>query len=161
MKKIEESIIINRSPEEVFAFIDDRTNDPKWMESVLESEWVDSGETTELGRQGRFVMKAMGRREFTDEVTEYEPGRLVAHRFVSDSMAFHAACIAEPDESGERCRVTVTYKPERLPGGVLGRLMAPLTLRMVRRNYRADLARLKDILETEVEAGQSEGAERV
>ncbi len=43
-------------------------------------------------------------------------------------------------------------EPERLPGGVLGRMMAPLTSRIVRRNYRADLARLKDILEAEVEA---------
>jgi hypothetical protein len=45
------------------------------------------------------------------------------------------------------------YEPERLPGGVVGKLMAPLTARIVRRNFRADLARLKDILEAEAEAG--------
>lgn len=144
---VEESIIINRSPEEVFAFTDDRTNDPKWMKSVVESEWLDSGTTTSLGRRGRFVMKAPGRREFVDEVTEYEPGRVVAHRFVSDPMVFHAGCIAEP--AGDGCRATVTYEPERLPRGVLGRMMVPLILRMVRRNYRADLVRLKDILEAQ------------
>jgi hypothetical protein len=60
-------------------------------------------------------------------------------------MEIHTACIAEPAGSG--CRATVVYEPQRLPGGVLGRLTAPLTARIVRRNFRADLARLKDILE--------------
>lgn len=148
--KVEESILIHRSPEEEFAFFDDRTNDRRWMASVVESEWFDPAAPTGVGRRGRMVMEAMGRREFADEVTEYEPGRLVAHRSVSGPMVIHTACIAEP--AGEGCRVTVTYNPERLPGGVLGRMMAPLTSRIVRRNYRADLARLKDILEAEAEA---------
>jgi hypothetical protein len=45
----------------------------------------------------------------------------------------------------------VLYEPERLPGGVVGRLTAPLTARIVRRTVRGDLARLKDILEAEAE----------
>jgi hypothetical protein len=45
----------------------------------------------------------------------------------------------------------VLYEPERLPGGVVGRLTAPLTARIVRRTFRADLARLKDILEAAAE----------
>jgi hypothetical protein len=32
--RVEESIIIDRSAEEVFAFISDRANDPVWMASV-------------------------------------------------------------------------------------------------------------------------------
>lgn len=148
--KVEESIVIHRSPEEVFAFFNNRANDERWMASVVESEWHDPAAPTGVGRRGRMVMNAMGRREFIDEVTEYEPGRLVAHRSVSGPMVIHTACIAEP--AGEGCRVTVTYEPERLPGGVFGRMMAPLTSRIVRRNYRADLVRLKDIVETEASA---------
>jgi hypothetical protein len=34
---------------------------------------------------------------------------------------------------------------------VVGRLLASLTARMIRRNFRADLARLKDVLEAEAE----------
>jgi hypothetical protein len=33
-------------------------------------------------------------------------------------------------------------------------MIAPLTAGIVRRNFRADLARLKDILETETKAAQ-------
>jgi uncharacterized membrane protein len=145
--KVEESITINRSPEDVFAFFNVRENDIRWMASVIESEWLDPAAPTGVGRRGRMLMDAMGRREFIDEVTEFEPGRRVAHRSVSDSMVFHSACVAEPE--GESCRVTFTYTPERLPGGLFGRITAPFTSMVVRRNYRADLARLKDLLETE------------
>jgi hypothetical protein len=45
-------------------------------------------------------------------------------------------------------RVEESIFPRRLPGGAVG-MMAPLTARIVRRNFRADLARLKGILEAE------------
>lgn len=44
--KVEESILINRSPEDVFRFFDERANDNRWMASVIESEWVDPAEVT-------------------------------------------------------------------------------------------------------------------
>jgi uncharacterized membrane protein len=86
------------------------------------------------------------------EVSEYEPGRRIAHRSVAGPMEIHTACIAEPEGNG--CRATVLYASQRLPGGVVGRLTAPLTARIVRRNFRADLARLEDILETQTKAAQ-------
>ena len=147
--RVEESVIIDRSPEEVFGFISVRSNDPVWMASVSESEWLDPAAPMAVGRRGRMVMQAMGRREFLDEVTEYEPGRRIAHRSVAGAMVIHTACLAEPAASG--CRASVLYEPERLPGGVLGRLTAPVTARIVRRSFRADLARLKNILEAEAE----------
>jgi uncharacterized membrane protein len=150
--RVEESIVIDRPAGEVFAFLSVRTNDPVWMASVSESEWLDPVAPMAVGRRGRMVMQAMGRREFLDEVTEYEPGRRIAHRSVAGAMAIRTACIAEPAGSG--CRASVLYEPERLPGGVLGRLTAPLTARIVRRSFRADLARLKDILEAEARAAR-------
>jgi uncharacterized membrane protein len=145
--RVEESIIIDRPPEAVFEFISVRSNDPMWMASVTESEWLDPAAPMEVGRRGRMVMNAMGRREFLDEVTEYEPGRRIAHRSVAGPMQIRTACIAE--SAGTGCRATVLYEPLRLPGGLLGRMTSPLTARIVRRNFRTDLARLKDILEAE------------
>jgi uncharacterized membrane protein len=147
--KVRESITIRRPPSDVFAFFDERLNDKRWMAAVIESEWVDKEGPTRLGRRGRMVMNAMGRREFADEVIEYEPGRLVAHRSVSDSMIVITACIAEPDEEGSL--VTMTFEAERMPGGPFGKLIEPLAARAVRRNYRADMARLKAILEDPAE----------
>ena len=44
--KIEESIIINRRPEDVFAFLEVRSNDATWMAAVVESEWLDGQRRT-------------------------------------------------------------------------------------------------------------------
>jgi uncharacterized membrane protein len=147
--RVEESIVIDRPAEEVFGFLSVRANDPVWMASVTESEWLDPAEPMGVGRRGRMVMQAMGRREFLDEVTEYEPGRRIAHRSVAGPMVIHTACLAEP--TGSSCRASVLYEPERVPGGVVGRLTAPLTARMLRRTFRADLARLKEILEAQAD----------
>ena len=147
--RVEESIVIDRPAEEVFGFLSVRANDPVWMASVTESEWLDPAAPMGAGRRGRMVMQAMGRREFLDEVTEYEPGRRIAHRSVAGPMVIHTACLAEP--TGSSCRASVLYEPERVPGGVVGRLIAPLTARIVRRTFRADLARLKDILEAQAD----------
>lgn len=145
--RVEESLVIERSPEEVFAFFDDRANDARWLSSVTESQWLDTQETTRVGRRGRSVMDVMGRREFVDVVTRYVPGRLVEHRQVSGPVVMDTACIAEPHGTG--CRVTVTYEPKRFPGGAVGWLAAPFALSTVRRMYRGDLARLKELLEAE------------
>jgi uncharacterized membrane protein len=145
--RVEESIVIDRSPDEVFGFFEVRANDKRWMASVIESEWVDPAASTGVGRRGQMVMNVLGRREFVDEVIEYEPGRRVAHRSVSGKMVLRTACMAEP--AGEASRVTVTYEPERLPGGIFGRIAAPLMAAVVRRNFKADLSRLKTILEAE------------
>jgi uncharacterized membrane protein len=145
--RVEESIFIDSPPEAVFGFLSVRSNDPVWMASLTESEWLDPAAPMGVGRRGRMVMKAMGRREFLDAVTEYEPGRRIAHHSVAGAMEIRTACIAEP--AGTGCRATVLYEPLRLRGGAVGRLTSPLTARIIRRNFRADLARLKDLLEAE------------
>ena len=149
--KIEENITINRRPEDVFAFLEVRSNDSTWMASVVESEWLD-GTTTDLpapigvGRRGRMLLKLPGRQaEFIDEVTEYEPGKRIAHRTVTGPIPLNTACICEP--AGDGCRATVMGAAERLPGGMLGRAAAPLVTMVMRRGFKADLVRLKKILE--------------
>jgi uncharacterized membrane protein len=151
--KIQESIIINRASEDVFAFLAIRKNDPLWMTSVIESEWLDpaprdSGASMRVGRRGRMVMKNMGRRsEYIDEVTEYEPGRRIAHRTVEGPMKLNTACHTEPASGG--CRATVVAQADRFAGGPLGKLADPILATIMRRGFRADLARLKNILEAE------------
>jgi len=116
--RVEESIFIDRPPEAVFGFLSVRSNDPVWMASVTESEWLDPAAPMGVGRRGRMVMNTMGPREFLDEVTEYEPGRRIAHRSVAGPMAIRTACIAEP--AGTGCRATVLYEapaPSRRGGG--------------------------------------------
>ena len=119
--KIEESVIIHRPPEDVFAFLAIRSNDAVWMASVVESAWLDAdaghpAAAIGVGRRGRMIMKVPGRRaEFIDEVTEYEPGRRIAHRTVEGPIPLRIACICEP--AGDACRATVVGEVDRLPLG--------------------------------------------
>jgi uncharacterized membrane protein len=154
--KIEESVIIHRRSEDVFAFLEVRSNDAAWMAAVMESEWLEStapdlAAPIRIGRRGRMVMKLPGRQaEFIDEVTEYESGKRIAHRTVNGPIPLNTACICEP--AGDGCRTTVVGATERLPGGLFGRIAAPLVATVIRRGFKADLARLKKILESEVQA---------
>ncbi|MGH2750012.1 MAG: SRPBCC family protein [Actinomycetota bacterium] len=151
--KVEESIIINRSPEAVFAFLADREHDSVWMASVVESEWLkpDAGDTdspTTVGRRGRMVMKNMGRRlKYVDEVTDYEPGRRIAHKTVEGPIKLNTACLTEP--AGNGCRATVVAETDSFVGGSLGKVANPIVARIVGRGFRADLTKLKGILEAE------------
>jgi uncharacterized membrane protein len=154
MKRIEESIFISRPCEEVFEYLATRANDPSWMVSVLESQWLDANDdphapsSTTVGRRGRMVMKIMGRLvEFTDEVTEYEPGRRIAHRTVEGTFPLSTACICSP--AGDGCHATVVGEADRLVGGPLGHLIERFVAWSIRNGFRADLAKLKQILETE------------
>jgi hypothetical protein len=91
------------------------------------------------------IMKLPGRRaEIIDEVTEYEPGRRIAHRTISGPIPLETACMCEP--AGDSCRATVVGVA-KLPGGVVGRLADPLVAGVIRRGFKTDLARLKRLLE--------------
>jgi hypothetical protein len=106
LMKVEESIIINRSRKMCSHSWRPVPNDPVWMESVVESVWLvpvssDTEAPIEWGRRGRIVMKSMGRRlECIDEVIDYLPGKLIAHRTVEGPINLNTACITEPVGDG-------------------------------------------------------------
>jgi uncharacterized membrane protein len=144
--RVEESTIIHRSPEEVFTFLENRANDTAWMAAVMQSEWLDSGGTPRVGRRGRMVLKILGRRAtYIDEVMDYVPGRRIAHRTIEGPLPLITACICEPAERG--CLTTVLGQLDRIPGGWVGRLAAPFVARIIQQGFKADLGRLKALLE--------------
>jgi len=151
MMRVEESIIIERSPGEVFEFLARRSNDAVWMGSVVESDWLDHDAPLGVGRRGRMVQKILGRRsEYIDEVTAYEPGRRVAHRTVEGPIDLNTACLTDP--VGDGTRVTVVAETDNFVDGMFGRLANPLVARLVRRSFKADLAKLRGILQSQPEA---------
>jgi uncharacterized membrane protein len=143
--RVAESIVINRSPDDVFEFLAARQNDALWMSAVLESEWLDPTGPVAPGRRGRMAMKMFGRRvEYVDEVTAYEPGSQIAHRTIEGPFELSTACLCDPADGG--CRTTVIAEAERMLGP-LGRFLDPLMARLLSRGFKADLAKLKEILE--------------
>jgi hypothetical protein len=82
------------------------------------------------------------------EVTELEPGARFGYRPVSGPLRTHNVYVFEPDADG----TLVTLTDEIELGGIF-RLLEPMMGRMVRRQYAANLGRLKAVLEAQPAKG--------
>ena len=138
--RVDGSIVINRTPDEVFAYATDPAHTPEWQSSALETS-VDG--PVQAGASGKEVRKFLGRRmESTMKIEAFEPPRRFALQVTSGPVPFHVEQTVEPDGTGSRVSVTI----EGEPGGFF-KLADPLVERAVRRELEGNLATLKDILE--------------
>jgi uncharacterized protein YndB with AHSA1/START domain len=138
--RVEGTIVVNRPPEEVFAYATDPANVSEWQSSALEAS-VDG--PLQAGASGKEVRKFLGRRmESTIRIEAYEPPRRFAIQVTSGPVPFHVEQTVEPEGTGSRISVVI----EGEPGGFF-KLAEPLVERAVRREIEGNLATLKDILE--------------
>jgi hypothetical protein len=93
------------------------------------------------------VMKSMGRRiEYIDEVTDFVSGKRIAHRTVEGPISLTTACITETE--GDGCRTTVMVEADAFLSGRFGKLGNFIVAGLVRRGFKADLIKLRGILES-------------
>ena len=143
MVKLEISTVINRPVEEVFAFLSIPENDPKWISSSNDVKKTSEGPIG-VGATFRTVVRFLGRRiEGESEITEYEPKRRYATKSKSGPVPVKSRVTFERVEGGTR--VTDTQVAE--PDGFF-KLAEPLLVSMVKRQFEADFANLKDLMET-------------
>jgi uncharacterized protein YndB with AHSA1/START domain len=136
------SVVIARSPDEVFAFVSDARNRPSWDDSV-DTEELTSDEPIGVGSTVRTRMRSMGRHYEIDwEIVEHEPP--TRQRIESTSGPFSTTLVYDlaPESDGTSVRFLVTGRPM----GLL-RLMQPLIARTTQRNLDDGFARLKQVLE--------------
>src|SRR5512133_3018254 len=111
MIKEEQSIVIARPIDEVFAFVADQMNAPRWQQGLLEVRRT-SETPLGIGTKHTFVRKFMGRRlEATNEYVEYELNRKVALRSTSGPMAFEGSYLTEPADGGTRVTSRIKMQP--------------------------------------------------
>lgn len=144
MIKVSTTITIARSPAEVFAFISNFENNPRWQSGMVAARFTSEGE---LGVGTTYVQEArfLGRRvESTFKVLDFEPGHLVKATSTTGSFPITFTRIVEPH--GGTCRVTAIVE-----GDASGffKLAEPLLKPMVARSVREDYKNLKGILEEE------------
>ena len=145
----EHSVVINRPVEEVFAFVTDPNNDPLWQSTSLETEQISEG-PVDVGATFRNISKFLGRRiESTYEVTENEPPHRQCVRITSGPIPGSGCYLFESADGGST-HFTQTFEAE--VGGFF-KLAEPLVGRAIRRQMEADMATLKDLLES----GETEG----
>lgn len=134
---------VRRPPAEVFAFISNFENNPKWQSGMVEARFTSEGPLG-LGSTYAQVAKFLGRRvESTFEVIAYQPNRMVKATSTSGSFPITFTRIVEPLADGAKVSAIVE-------GDASGffKLAEPILARMVHRSIEADYANLKAILES-------------
>jgi len=141
MFTVEQSIIINRPIEDVFAYVTTPSNIPKWRPDVLEINGANG--SVAVGARFEELVNFMGRKSFTMQEIEYQPNqreviRAVAGPNVRPTQTFQFEATA----SGTRLSVSAQVRTSGL-----FRLMEPMMPTMFRKTWAQYLSNLKQILE--------------
>lgn len=148
MPRAELSIYIDRSPEDVFAYVADPANNPKWRSYVESSGWLDDG-PMQPGRRGYQTSRILGRRMTVEAViVDWEPPRYVCWQAVQGGATVRSWVRVVPQGPG--CVVSGGAEGEL--NGLLGKLLTPIAVRMMVRQARSSVVKLKTALETRTEA---------
>ena len=141
--RVEESIEIRRPLNEVFDYVANPENLPEW--SSLAIEVKDAPEPLNEGDTFTTVGKFLGRRfETPFERASYEPNRRYTDRAARGPIPDQEWTYTFEEVSEEATRLTRAAEGE--PGGFF-KLADPLIERALKRQVRADLETLKDLLE--------------
>jgi hypothetical protein len=145
MPRVEERIVIEQSPEEVFAFVTTPENDHLWVSTAVERH-LESPGPIGIGSRIRAVDRFLGRRvESVFEITEHEPNTRSSIR-LEGPIAARGSYLLEPLDGRTLFRWILDADPG-LGGLYLGRMTDPLVTLLFRRRLRFDLRRLKTVLE--------------
>lgn len=144
MARGEATIHIDRPPEEVFGFVADAANNPKWRKNVVRTEWLDNG-PMRVGRRGRQTARLLGREWTVEaEVVEWDPPRVAAWRTIQGPVSVRSWVRVERDGTGSLASGGADGGFTGPIGGLLTRLAVP---RMIRQ-AQVDLQTLRDHLES-------------
>lgn len=145
MARIEASVVINRPINDVFVYVTDAGSWPQWESGLLEVEQMSEGPMG-VGTTFRGANKTLGQKmEWTSEITEYKPNRKWGQKIISKDWSTVESLTFEPVEGGTKFTLF-----SQLETGGFFRLIAPITARMMQKQIEGNLAKLKDILETQV-----------
>jgi carbon monoxide dehydrogenase subunit G len=137
------AVEIARPPAEVYAFLADPSNLPRWQDDVHEVRDA-TGSPLHVGARFTEVRTFMGKRvESTLEVTASEPEREFSLRSLSGPVRVAVRHVLEPTQAG----TLVKLDGEADPGKLFG-LAGPLVRKAAERRARADFERLKATLES-------------
>jgi carbon monoxide dehydrogenase subunit G len=135
----QDSVYIERSPADVFAFVSDVRNDPQWHEDIPHAEMRGSGP---IGVGTIFDIQGIGKNT-TYTLQSYDPPRSVVQLFRVYGLSVTITVTVEPQANG----ALVTRRVNTPVNGLIARVLQP-TFGAASRDRRARfLASLKRVLE--------------
>ncbi|MFJ4777069.1 SRPBCC family protein [Streptomyces sp. NPDC088762] len=145
MSAISNTIDIDRSPEDVYAYVTDPTHLPEWQDSAVSA--VPMGDLPVHVGSRVLITRQIGRRRIpsTVEFTELDPPRSWHLHGVDGPVRPNVRGRIEPLGDGTRSRVTLSVDFE---GHGLGRGLVPLVVKpMLRKEMPRSEEKLKHLLE--------------
>ena len=139
---IENVIMIERPREEVFGFLADLENVPRWNPAI-EATWKTSPSSAGVGTTYRQIRSEPERREEVLEVTTFDPPRrLIIEGAIGPFRARigYALVVA-----AEATRLTNWVELE--PPSIISRVVVPLAASQIKAAVASNLERLKRLLE--------------
>jgi ligand-binding SRPBCC domain-containing protein len=146
MPTIQEGIVIDRPQETVFDYSSDPSNVPRYSPSIVRYEQLDTGPLG-LGSRIDGSIKVAGKRlDFVYEIVEFDPPRRFSGKTLESPIPFRITIWSDPFDGGTLLEwLTETD----LFGGFFGKLAEPVVVGIYTRQLRADLERLKRMIEAE------------
>lgn len=140
MIRIELTLAIERSPEDVFELLSDVERLPEWQSSALEAHT--EGPLTE-GSRVTERRRLLGREVDSElEVVAYEPPKRLTLRSLGGPVNF----TVDHELAARGGGTQLTFVAEAEPGAFL-RLAEPVLARAAEQQFRQDFDRLKELLE--------------
>ena len=148
METFENTITIHRPSEEVFAFLADFENVPKWNYAIEKTRKTSPGPVG-VGSAYRQTRSVPRKGEEGFEVTVFEPGKRLAVRGQIGPFRARIGYLLEAAPGGTRLTNDVALDPSP---GILG-LAARLSIPRVKAAVAENLSKLKEILEARDQQG--------
>lgn len=145
MIQLNESRAIARSPGEVFAFLADLNNFPKWRANLVSFKILTEGPTEVGTRCSEVVQVGPMRATGTCDVTELSPGRTMAFTATSAGIVYDGRIVVEPWDTGSKLTLTGDVHPR----GPM-KLMQPVLRRKLERGIQNEASAVKELLERHV-----------
>lgn len=134
---------VERPVDEVFAFVADIENEPRWHTDIVEAERLTEGEVGEgTNYRVKFRPQPMSPPEGKIEIVEFEPDRRIVARSDMGNMKPELTHVFGEVNGGTR----VTRRIRVETSGLMT-LMSPLMKMMIRRRNAEFLENLKRLLE--------------
>jgi uncharacterized protein YndB with AHSA1/START domain len=135
--------VIRRPRDEVAAYAGDPSHAPEWYANISSIEWR-TPPPVAVGSRMDFVASFLGRRlAYTYEVSELDPGERLVMRTAQGPFPMETTYTWQSLDAGS---TRMTLRNRGRPSG-FSTLVAPFMALAVRRANRADLARLRTLLE--------------
>jgi uncharacterized membrane protein len=141
--RVQASVTIGRSADELYAYWRDFTNAPKFMHRIIRVEVIEGGQRsrwTAEGLRGRSI-------EWSSELTDDRPGRIAWTTLPGSDLPHRGFVEFTP---GARPGETIVHHVLDFdpPGGIVGQAIASALHELPEEMLRDDLRRFKQLMET-------------